>query len=245
MIEKYGDMYLAGQTLKFVAADNKNQYLKNLKTNRKKLQEGNWVDCELEYKYNHYGFRSEEFDSNIKPRPILFFGCSHTVGIGLHVKQTFPYIISQRLNLHYYNLGVAGGANNTIFRLAHTWIPRLCPSKVVTLYTYNERTEFALGEDNKIKKYIPNYPDTLPGKRYNDWYESWATHPHNGKIQRVMVSNALQNICKKQDVELFEFDIDEQLFRDTIIDYARDLVHFGPKTHTIWADIMLKEILNK
>lgn len=245
MIQDYGDMYIAGQTLKFVAADNKEQYLKNLKTNRKKLEEGNWIDCKLEYKYNSYGFRSEEFDFNIKSKPILFFGCSHTVGIGLHVEQTFPYIVSQKLNLPYYNLGVAGGANNTIFRLAHSYIPRLRPSKAVILYTYNERTEFALSEYNKIKKYIPNYPDTLPEKKYNDWYESWATHPFNGKIQRAMVSNALQNICRKQDVELYEFDVVDKSFEDTTIDHARDLLHFGPKTHVLWADIMIEAILNK
>lgn len=244
MIQDYGHINIAGQTLEFDGSDSEELYLKNLKTNREKLEEGNWIDCGLEYKYNHYGFRSEEFDPNITPSPILFFGCSHTVGIGLHVEQTFPYLVSQKLNLPYYNLGVGGGANNTIFRLAHTWIPRLRPCKVVILYTYNERTEFAIGEDNRIKNYIPNHVDT-PGLKYIDWYESWATHPHNGKIQRAMVSNGLQNICRKQDVELYEFDVDVPLFRDMMIDHARDLMHFGPKTNVLWADVMLEAILNK
>jgi hypothetical protein len=58
----------------------------------------------VDYKYNSYGYRCDEFNN----QKIMFLGCSNTYGLGSHVENTWPDILSKKLNMDYINLGTPG-----------------------------------------------------------------------------------------------------------------------------------------
>jgi hypothetical protein len=238
-IEYYGDMASAGKTLDWHASDHHVTYDENYLHKKHLLEKGGWIDREIEYKFNQYGFRCDGFSKYHNRNPILFLGCSHTVGVGLPIEQTFPYILSKKLNLHYYNLGVSGSSNKTMFRLAHAWIPKLKPCKVIVLYNDVGRTEFADGNNEEFKHFVPtDFSENAKPKinlKYAEWYKSWLTMPVNGRMESSMVMNGIENICRKQNIELYQFNSTTKIFQKMACDWAKDLIHYGPITHEKWA----------
>jgi hypothetical protein len=61
-------------------------------------------DHTIEYQYNKLGYRSKDFGE----KDILTLGCSYTFGTGLHVKDTWPSILSDKMNMQYANLAIPG-----------------------------------------------------------------------------------------------------------------------------------------
>jgi len=59
--------------------------------------------------YNSFGHRCKEIAELDFDNYVLFTGCSHTTGIGVTIKQSYPYKVSKKLKCDYYNLGVGGG----------------------------------------------------------------------------------------------------------------------------------------
>lgn len=58
----------------------------------------------IDYNLNSYGYRCNEFNN----QEILILGCSHTEGHGLPIEQTWPYLLSKKLNKDYINLAKGG-----------------------------------------------------------------------------------------------------------------------------------------
>jgi hypothetical protein len=56
------------------------------------------------YKYNSYGYRSEEF----KDQSVLVLGCSQTLGVGLPLEYTWPFLLSKKTNMPYISLAKGG-----------------------------------------------------------------------------------------------------------------------------------------
>lgn len=59
----------------------------------------------IEYAKNNLGYRSQPFENQ---SDILFLGDSFTRGDGLPVEQTYPYILSNKLNLTFSSLATGG-----------------------------------------------------------------------------------------------------------------------------------------
>ena len=79
----------AGRTFAWDTSDNQQHYLKNIENPelQQKLINLGFVDRPIEYTYNTHGFRSAEFDRNID---IACFGCSFTMGTGIHAEDAWP-----------------------------------------------------------------------------------------------------------------------------------------------------------
>ena len=58
----------------------------------------------IHYTYNSHGYRSEEF----KDQEILTLGCSQTLGLGLPLEYTWPFLLSEKMNMPYANLAKGG-----------------------------------------------------------------------------------------------------------------------------------------
>jgi hypothetical protein len=69
----------ANTKLQWLPSDTEELFIKNKKEKLKELKAGGWLNTEIEYSFNSYGFRSEEFSTSSS---ILYLGCSFTVGIG-------------------------------------------------------------------------------------------------------------------------------------------------------------------
>lgn len=104
---------------KFHSSDNEYRFLKNLK---KEPRDWIWRTKEIEYDHNRYGHRCKNIEKIDLDNYILFAGCSHTEGIGLPLENTYSYLVADKLKKDYYNLSLAGSANDVIEYNLITWL---------------------------------------------------------------------------------------------------------------------------
>jgi hypothetical protein len=226
---------LANQELNWHGTDTEELYQYNLAKNSEMLQQYNWIDCSFTYKFNHYGFRSDEFDSG-EPN-IMFVGCSHTAGIGLPVESTWAYIVSTSLRLKNYNLGIGGASNDTAFRMAYYWIDQLRPAIVIFLST--ERTRFELHTiDNTVKDFsvqdIQNqmFPEATPFMRH------WISNDINSDMNYLKNTLAVKQLCDNRGIKY----VQEEILNIHELDKARDLQHYGRRTNRRIAAMILSRL---
>ena len=135
--------HLKNQTVSWLPMDTKEVFLEHQSNDdtRKALKKLNWTEDNVKYKFNSQGFRSDDFNS--KGDSIVWLGCSHTLGIGINFEDTASYIVSRQLGYNCFNLGLAGGSNDTCFRFAYHWIEKLHPKIVVIMAPSIYRFEIA------------------------------------------------------------------------------------------------------
>lgn len=216
--------------------DTEKLYLQNLS---KFNGENNWKDVDISYDFNSYGFRCDEFTSD---NNIVFLGCSHTLGVGLPLENTFAYNVSKSLNLKMCNLGKGGGALDTCFRLAYYWLNILQPKIVVCQMPEETRLELRDNLSNvenvdlwRIESLL-HYTHRFYKRHWVRFPEQYILHQHKNLL-------AIKSLCQQLNIKLVVLD---QNILTSITssdrDYARDLAHFGRKTHEKLANIVLGKI---
>jgi hypothetical protein len=225
------------------ASDDLESYKKNLKHKKDLLKSYCWIDTEIEYNFNSNGFRSEEFEDNSIPSAI-FLGCSNTLGTGIPIEKSWTYLVAKELNVKMYNLGLAGGSNDSAFRFAQAWIPRLKPKYVFLLSPNKIRNEF-INEKNDIILF-GEWGNTL---RSNSFIKGNMYQYHLNKIKNIM---AIENIVRINNSELVVLDSMQYLdyrnmrcFGMQLPDLSRDLYHPGVISNAICADKFLNEMQRK
>ena len=91
------------QSVSWLPSDTKELYDYNLKHNYSELEKHGWIDVDIKYSFNEYGFRSDSFQ---KDCTILFNGCSQTMGIGIPLDMMWSKIIAD----HYADPEQGSGA---------------------------------------------------------------------------------------------------------------------------------------
>jgi len=211
--------------------DTEERYLKNLKSNRRSLEHNGWIDKEIIYQFNSSAFRCEEFTNDPS---ILFLGCSHTVGIGMPIEQTWPTIVASKLNLKCYNLGQGGGSADAAYRLGSHWIPRILPKIVVFLIPDIHRLEVV--RENNIEFLTP----MTPTSQYAGFYNKWVYFESNGWLNSQKNTLALEHISNRYDCKFVSLHADRVCING--VDLARDLAHLGVQSNVNLADMFLNLI---
>jgi hypothetical protein len=217
----------ANQELDWFPMDSKIRYDHNLKHNFDKLAEYGWVDSKFTYKFNSQGFRCDEFTEEPS---VVFLGCSITQGIGLPLKNTWSYIVSQNLKLQCFNLGIGGGSNDTAFRLAFTRLNQIKPKLVVLCSPFPERLEL-LSPSEQIQL-LANTPTQLPGM---DYYNIWISNNDNSILNTAKNTLAIERLCAASSFKFVNVNITQIKF----LDYARDLMHPGIQSNQAFAEFVL------
>ena len=66
------------------------------------------------YRFNELGFRGDDIKTyELSSMKLLTFGCSHTLGIGVGNKETWPHILAEKINHSHINFGIQGCSNDT------------------------------------------------------------------------------------------------------------------------------------
>ena len=78
----------------------------------KKRMPASWAyhNKNISYKFNSHGLRMDKELTQVDDNYMVAFGCSQTLGVGVAVENTWPYLLSQKLNIDYINLGVSGSS---------------------------------------------------------------------------------------------------------------------------------------
>jgi hypothetical protein len=196
------------------------------------LEQYKWIDRPITYKFNSHGFRADEFDS---PRSnVVFLGCSHTLGVGLPVESTWPYIVSAKLKLKNYNLSVGGSSNDTAFRLAYYLIKQLQPTLVIFLSTERTRSELHIDKDQRYD--LSAWPIGFP--IIDNFTKSWHSNDTNSNMNYLKNTLAIKQLCSEHSIKY----VQEEILSIHAVDKARDLQHYGEKTNRGIASMFLNKL---
>ena len=216
-------------------SDHENLYQSNIKdpNNYILLEKYGWIDTTIEYRFNRQRFRADEFD---KRTCGLALGCSFTRGIGLHEHQAWPSFLSNLSGLHFWNLGVGGGAMDTCSRLLDYYITKLTPKIVVLFAPPAPRFEFY--DDGFWHIMGVNAPHFL------DFQKVYYGHDENSVTNYRRNMLAMKQICVQRKVPFYSWESsNDKIFPPVYSsDLARDLMHQGPVTQQKLAEIMHKKI---
>lgn len=114
------------QTFKWCGSDNEQNYLQRSK-------DSNWefINTDITYKLNNFGHRCENVENIDLDNYILFLGCSHSMGVGLPLEKTFPYLLAQKCKVNYYNLSLGAAGQDVAFHNLLTWCNTYKRPKVI------------------------------------------------------------------------------------------------------------------
>jgi hypothetical protein len=222
------------KTLNWLPSDTEELYLKNLKNEFYRLEKFGWIDNKIQYKFNSNGFRGDEITT--KPS-LLALGCSFTVGIGLHYEQTWPWLVSQILQLNCINMGLGGSSNDTAFRLADYYIPKIKPRIVFLLSPEKERLEILNYEDQSIFY----WPSMSP---IDAFYRSWIINENNALLDEKKNILAIKQLCSENKIKFVHASV-QSFFKNYAnhpFDYARDLMHLGPKSQKLITEHIMSSL---
>lgn len=225
----------------FITLNQRRQFYYNIKNNKKIMDHHGWTSkTSVKYTINSDGFRSD-YDF-IENEPCnLYLGCSYTFGEEVNLKDTWPSLVNSYLNDYkMYNLGVLGASTVTCYRLLKNVSTLFDIKKVFILAPYvnrkemfydNQWTTISLQSNffNYTKNLLPFFDDNLC------------------KLEKEMAIDGIKYICDSLNVDLYMLDvidpdIDKKIKNDRT---ARDLTHFGIKTHKFIADKFIEKTKNE
>lgn len=234
--------YQAGRTLDFFGADKENLFVENCK---RMPEDWYYKHNKIHYTFNQHGHRSIEIKDLNFDNYILFLGDSHTEGIGLELEKTYPYLVSQKLNIPYYNMGMGGTGVDAMSYNLSIWLSKYPKPKFIFLY-YSDMTRFLIKQDTLF---------TSGG--------TWSTNPHYQNFLRyadssgyfvtryILSSKVIKNLCENNNIPYhnmsFIADLPELDYVniEKTVDKARDLQHAGIEMHDLLSDYLVMQYSDK
>ena len=233
----------SSKVLHWLGSDSHSFWLQN--------QQKNYSDTEIEYKFNSDGFRCDEFSTNNQyKKRVLFIGCSHTLGTGLAFENVWAYKFYSQMvkdnlcDCPYWNLAYGGISLDFVSRILYKYIPILKPYAIICClpdvsrreikpnvhlgaWTYKESKYHVLLDDEYISyQLVKNLVliDSICKLNHCKFFAANSFNQKHGSYNFAFNTNLLTNIDLNMDV----------LF--TILDRARDSMHWGPKSHKNYAN---------
>lgn len=251
----YEDFYFGG--------DNKDRFIRYTKNNKKFY----WKDKEIIYKFNNFGYRTNE-DFNKERKGIITLGCSFTEGVGIPIDWLWGYKLSNKINLPLFNLGVGGSGIRDCFErlisfgdyLNYEYIFLLTPFPGRLSYYYKDN-DF-INQESWLKECMlqTDYINIMPWypqkeKRMHNDFIKWMHILCNGsdyeqEMYQFVFINLIESFCDSNGKKLITIslqDIDDLYSKnpkmnEEIEDYpARDREHWGSrKQHFIYEQFLKK-----
>jgi hypothetical protein len=229
----------AGKIFNWDTSDNQEQYARNIENPKiqQRLDELGFIGCPVEYRFNSHGFRTEEFDQEFD---IVCFGCSFTMGTGVHTEDTWPSQLAKITGLKVANLGHAGSSNDTVFRFAEHYLKILKPKYAVWLQTDKHRIE--LLDSNTSLNIIAGDTDNPCANDY--FIKTWFTTDENQRLNLEKNTLSFKYVCETIGISPIILDRSLVATNPFPNNDARDLMHPGRELYKILAH-QVKNILNE
>lgn len=215
-------------------------FLKGLET-----QPADWYyrTANISYITNSYGHRCVDINNLNFDNYILFLGCSHTFGTGLELEKTYPYIVSSKLNMDYYNLAVSATGMDVIEHNLITWLFKFKTKPKAIIIQFPDSTRFLSchkGYDNLI----PNGTWT-PDQNVEKQLAS-SDMAGISVARKFLITSLLEIVTKNIPTLYFAYISQEPIINKCLyfrkLDLARDLGHFGIKSHQKFADSIVEHL---
>ena len=173
-----------------------------------------------EYQINHLGYRNSfEFDDIKFDKVNLFFGCSHTFGVGLEQDDIYFNHIPKEEGITNVNMGIPGagmqevsyciaGSLNKFYNINKIYL--FVPHIGTRPFSYESNRSFNLGY--LMEQYSNNDIVEMISPKFQREYDMFLVEEWKNHLPNLIYS-----------VEHFR--------SEEISDYAKDGQHFGPITH--------------
>jgi hypothetical protein len=231
----------AGKKFEWDTSDNQERYARNIADPavHQRLLDLGFVDRPIEYCFNSHGFRTQEFDLKYD---VVAFGCSFTMGTGIHSQDSWPEQLARITGLQVANLGHAGSSNDTVFRFAQYYLKFLRPRYAVWLQTDRHRVEL-------IDESVPMSLNIMAGDTRNpcaqDFFiKTWFSSDVNQKLNLEKNTMAFQYLCQSLDIKPIIFPREAIVTKPFPMGDARDLIHPGPESYKTLAH-QVKDLLDE
>jgi hypothetical protein len=215
---------VTGRTLHWDTTDNKDTYTRNLQnpTAHQRLSELGFLNAQIDYRFNSHGFRTAEFDQLFDA---VCFGCSFTMGTGVHSQDTWPGQLQALTGLSTANLGHAGSSNDTAVRFALHYLPLLRPQYAVWLQTDVHRIEL-------LDELVPMSLNIIASDTQNpcadDFFiKTWFTSLINQQLNLQKNTLAFEQLCNSLGIRSVIITRDYIQTNPSPYNNARDLIHPG------------------
>ncbi len=234
---------LANKTFKWMTADTEENYKKVIRTT-----EVPYGPTDIEYKYNNYGFRCDDFESWEKhPFRILYAGCSMTEGIGLPLKDIWPTLLHNKIcetygvKIPFWTVASGGTGIDQLVRHIYNVKDLLRPQIIISYLPSKERRELAFET-----RWGPWSLETIEGRNTKVFLDDRLIEYQTEK-NIAMLDMMLKEIdCSFLfSSSMADFQIKDYIDNPRFIqrphvpeqyDVARDGIHAGPNTNQIMAD---------
>jgi hypothetical protein len=153
------------------------------------------------------------------------FGCSFTMGTGVHAQDTWPSQLQSLTGMTVSNLGHAGSSNDTAFRFANHYLNWLKPKYAIWQQTDMHRIEL-LDDSRQISLNILAKDTHNPCA--NDYYvKTWFSSKSNQELNLLKNTMAFKQLCDSLQIKLIVISR-KNIPMDCS---ARDLAHPGAATY--------------
>lgn len=227
-------------TTHFFGNDSNERFIENSK---KMPEDWYYHNVPITYEYNNYGHRCKNFDKIDQDNYILFTGCSHTMGVGLELEKTYPYQLSKKLGMDYYNLAMPGSGIDALEYNLFTWYFKIVKKPKLLIIQYPDHSRFM--------EYNPLHERVMPKG-------SWSREPkcvsfivnaeESGMFyaRKELTVALIKNVTKNSTVITCNIQSQQQYGYDNlyfpILDRARDLSHAGILSHNKYSELLLNQI---
>jgi len=230
--------------------------LEKHKSNKKSLallKEYGWSDGSrsVHYQFNKHGFRDDEFDGRACAMAV---GCSHTEGAALPRSDNWVGQLNRNFQrrqnpCYVWNLGINGSGSATCLRVIQHWASILRPRFIVCVLPYEPRIEVQM-IDGSFESVLPANIEFCKSIHKNDvFYKHWITQELNWQRNITRDIMAMRWRCHELGIPILVYhsSILETLYNKkygahAVVPRARDLMHYGPECHRLFAKRVLKDV---
>jgi hypothetical protein len=221
--------WASNSTQQWDTSDNEQSYRKN----ELQLKKLDLWDITIQYKFNSEGFRSSEFDQV----DIVALGCSFTMGTGVAQHSTWPAQLAAITHSNIANLGHAGSSNDTAFRFAQYYLPRLRPRTVCWVQTDRHRLEIINDSQQLSTNLMANDSDNVFYGNDN-FVKQWFASDSNQTLNLDKNTLAVQHLCSTLNIQCIVIPRSAV----PVLDLARDLMHPGVRSYKQIAEQFARQL---
>ena len=193
-------------------------------------------DNPVSYKRNNLGHRCKNIEEIDLNNYFLVAGCSHGEGIGLHLEDTYPYLLSKELECDYYNLSLGGSGVDLLSYNLLTWLAKIKQKPKFLILQIPNILRYSIVEDPYVlvQGSWTTQADKSEFLILGDQIKYFSSHC---MLSRKLIKNHISspvidifsdssNISKINDPTLSALSV-----RAYEIDLARDKMHMGKSSN--------------
>lgn len=233
----------------FIPSDTEERYQANKAdpVHRRRLEEYGWLDehgndkNSFRYRLNLEGFRCENFTND---PGIVFFGCSHTYGIGIPDTSSWPQLVANHFGLKCWNLSHPGQSLSLQALYATTFLAEDIKNiKAVVVMETPDRFEYPFRSTNNRFGFwsLASYTETKyrPSRLLGELYDGL---PIRALFDGIKDRYIIKSVATDLGVPHVYQNVDQVCSRLPAkdADLARDLLHMGIRSQLHIADQYIK-----